>query len=105
MNILNTLTALKISSEPFFPKEIKKEKSKFTITEKSEHTKNQKTTDLNNNSNLGKTEEFKNDNLISSSSVQPKDDVTETISKIQKISKGEIKEYIPKKFKLVNKEK
>lgn len=88
MSILNTLTSLKISSEPFYPKKIKKDEVKNQI----------KISDKNNNE-----KDVINTSQINTDSANDK--LKDTISKIQHISKGEIKEYIPKKFKIVSKEK
>jgi hypothetical protein len=98
------LTALKINSEPFFPKEIKKEKkTKIATNEvnvkkdfKAEITKESVTVNETKNKNLNST--YKKEAYAT-------EETKETLTKLQKISMGEIKEYIPKKFKLVSKEK
>ena len=104
INLLNTLTTLKINSEPFFPKEIKKDK-KIRITGFNEVNlkKDSKAEIAKENVN-----ETKNRNVVifnDQKEAKAIEEVKETLTKLQKISIGEIKEYIPKKFKLVSKEK
>ncbi len=96
------MTALKINSEPFFPKEIKKEKKIKIATNEVNVKKDFKAEIIKESVNETKIKFLKSSDIKEASATE---ETKETLTKLQKISMGEIKEYIPKKFKLVSKEK
>ncbi len=111
-NLLNTLTSLNIDSKPFFSKEVRtKVKSESQIVQtKSAKPIINKSDDLksnfSHNSHISEFSNVSNTQLIQmKKDLDSKEEMAETLNKLKKISMGEIKEYIPKKFKLVSKYK
>jgi hypothetical protein len=115
MNITNTLNSLKINSEPFYPKEIKKikekkegkevkfniEESNFLLKKENEQLNSKENKKINSNANKisSPTTANKNENA------QPtNEELYGSIHKLKTINLNEIKEYIPKNYKLVSKD-
>lgn len=119
MNILTYLQQLKVNSEPFIPKvQKKREKTKNNVPHHEESIYTMKF-DNNNKSNNSKRElevrkeqaevKVQNDDINNKDKMEQNkienDKHIEAIDKIkQHINLKEIKEYVPKKFRLVSKD-
>ncbi len=115
LNLSTTLSSLKIESKPFYSKEAKVKIKDVNIKECRDNLEN--TLNL---KSIKNTKPFENPNeKLQESKINQKpndciiknteqstcsnDDLKETLNKLRIISMGEIKEYIPKNFKIVKK--
>ncbi len=109
LNLCNTLSSLNIDSKPFYSKEakVKIKETKFN-KETIVISKDKKPLEFKNPevSKIDKTEKYasyntNNINMNANGQQAQRDDFDETLKKLRIISMGEIREYIPKNFKLV----
>ncbi len=92
MNIVSTLHSLNINSEPFYPSDTKKVKAtKVKTVDNKIQGNNTNTNKVENKSAVTKSDKYSEESY-------------DTISKLKNLNLDEIKEYIPKKFKLVSKD-
>ena len=85
MNILNTLSILKLDSKPFYPNEIKKEKKTEIKT-------------------LIETEIKPIESKLQQSETINEKDISNAMYKLKSININEIKEYVPKNYRLVSRD-
>jgi hypothetical protein len=114
LNLSTTLSSLKIDSKPFYSKEAKVKIKDVNIKdgkdnlENTINLKNFKNKPFENHNEKLKESNIKqkpNDCIIKNTeqSTCTNEDLKDTLNKLRIISMGEIKEYIPKNFKIVKK--